>query len=58
MLPLSTAEALVYFSIAQAEKTLRTQWGYQAEAGAICPFTAYQGAETLNIYIIWICEAL
>ena len=24
MLPLSTAEALVYFSIAQAEKTLRT----------------------------------
>ena len=31
--------------------------GYQAKDGAIYPFTAYQGAETLNIYIILICEA-
>jgi hypothetical protein len=32
--------------------------GYQAKGDAIYPFTAYQGAETLYIYIIWICEAL
>jgi hypothetical protein len=32
--------------------------GYQAKGGAIYPFTAYQGAETLYIYIILICEAL
>jgi hypothetical protein len=32
--------------------------GYQAKGGAIYPFTAYQCAETLYIYIIWICEAL
>jgi hypothetical protein len=25
--------------------------GYQAKGGAIYPFTAYQGAETLKIYI-------
>ncbi len=24
----------------------------------IYPFTAYQGAETLSMYMIWICEAL
>jgi len=35
-----------------------TQWGHQAKGGAIYPFTAYQGAETLYIYMIWICEAL
>ena len=35
-----------------------TQWGYQAKGGAMYPFTAYQGVETLNIYMIWICEAL
>ena len=28
------------------------QVGYQAKGGAIYPFTAYQGAETLYIYII------
>ena len=32
--------------------------GYQAKGGAICPFTAYLNAETLYIYVIWICEAL
>ena len=32
--------------------------GYQAKGGAMYPFTAYQGAETLYIYMIWICEAL
>ena len=32
--------------------------GYQAKGGAICPFTAYLGAETLYISVIWICEAL
>ena len=32
--------------------------GYQAKGGVIYPFTAYQGAETLYIYMIWICEAL
>jgi len=32
--------------------------GYQAKGGAMYPFTAYQGAETLNIYMIQICEAL
>ena len=31
--------------------------GYQAKGGAIYPFTACQGAETLYIYMIWICEA-
>ena len=31
---------------------------YQAKGGAIYPFTAYQGAEILYIYIILICEAL
>ncbi len=31
---------------------------YQAKGGAIYPFTAYQYAETLYIYVIWICEAL
>jgi hypothetical protein len=35
-----------------------TQGGYQAKGGAIYPFPAYQGAETLYIYMIWICEAL
>ncbi len=30
----------------------------QAKGGAIYPFTAYQGAETLCIHTIWICEAL
>ena len=34
------------------------QVGCQAKGGAIYPFTAYQGAETLYIYIILICEAL
>ena len=33
--------------------------GNQAKGGAILyPFTGYQCAETLNICIIWICEAL
>jgi len=32
--------------------------GYQAKGGAIYPFTACQGAGTLYIYMIWICEAL
>jgi len=32
--------------------------GYQAKGDAIYPFTAYQGAETLYSYMIWICEAL
>ena len=32
--------------------------GYQANGGAIYPFTAYQGAETLYINIILIYEAL
>ena len=36
----------------------RLSGGYQAKGGAIYLFTAYQGAETLYIYIIWICEAL
>ena len=31
---------------------------YQAKGHAIYPFTAYQGAETLYIYIILIYEAL
>ncbi len=35
-----------------------TQWGYQAKGGAIYPFTAYQGAETLYIDMTLICEAL
>jgi hypothetical protein len=39
------------------ENLPKTQWE-QAEAGAIYPFPAYQGAETLHIYMIWICEAL
>ena len=30
----------------------------KAKGGAIYPFTAYQCAETLYIYIIWICETL
>jgi hypothetical protein len=37
---------------------LRAHGGYQAKGGAIYPFTAYQGAETLDTYMIWICEAL
>jgi hypothetical protein len=32
--------------------------GYQAKGGAIYPFTAYQCAETIYIYMIWICETL
>jgi hypothetical protein len=39
-------------------KIYHTQWGYRAKGGAIYPFTAYQGAETLYIYMIWICEAM
>ncbi len=31
---------------------------YQAKGGVIYPFIAYQYAETIYIYIIWICEAL
>ncbi len=32
--------------------------GYQAKGGTIYPFISYQGAETLYIYMIWICEAI
>ncbi len=41
-----------------SRKLILDSGGYQAKGDAIYPFSAYQGAETLYIYIIWICEAL
>jgi hypothetical protein len=36
----------------------RLSGGIRLRVVPYTPFTAYQGAETLYIYMIWICEAL
>ena len=36
----------------------RVRWVLLIEATAVCPWTAYQCAQTLCIYLIWMWEAV
>ena len=55
----TTSDRLVPTSHIPENRPLAKGGYHQAKGGSMYPFTAScQGAETLYIYMIWICEAL